>query len=228
MIASHKRASRAAKWAALQACRIVGAQHTADILYVRRLEGYLSAPKIRLLYRVVTGLSGPGEIAEIGSWKGKSTVALALAAKRARRGETVYAIDHHHGVAEDTGLGTRTAQGSTWSAFLGVIAEAGVDDVVKPLRMTSLAGARWLKRQGVRLKFLLVDGAHDEESVTKDLYAFFPLVLPGGLIALDDAKPDGYCPGVYAAYRNVIADETQPIEWAGTLFLVQKRSAGTV
>ncbi len=224
----NKRASRAAKWAAIQACRIVGARQTADVLYVRRLEGYLSAPKIRLLYRVVTGLSGPGEIAEIGSWKGKSTVALSLAVKRAGRGETVYAIDHHHGVAEDTGLGKRTPQGSTWSAFLSVISEAGVNDVVKPLRMTSLAGARWLKRKGVELKFLLVDGAHDEEGVTKDLDAFFPLVLPGGFIALDDAEPDGYCPGVYRAYRKVIEDRTQPFEWAGTLFLVQKRPTDSV
>ena len=228
MNTSRKQTSRAAKWAAIQACRLVGARQTADILYVRRLEGYLSAPKVRLLYRVVSELSGPGEIAEIGSWKGKSTVALSLAVKRAGRGEAVYAIDHHHGVAEDTGRGTRTPQGSTWSTFLSVIDEAGVDDVVKPLRMNSLAGARWLKRQGVQLKFLLVDGAHDEEGVTKDLDAFFPLVLPGGFIALDDAKPDGYCPGVYKAYQKVIADRTQPIEWAGTLFLVQKRSSDPV
>jgi len=225
---SGKQASRAAKWAAIQACRLVGARQTADILYVRRLEGYLSAPKVRLLYRVVSELPGPGQIAEIGSWKGKSTVALSLAVKRAGRGESVYAIDHHHGVAEDTGLCTRTAQGSTWSTFLRVIAEAGVADIVKPLRMNSLAGARWLKRQGVQLKFLLVDGAHDEDGVTKDLVAFFPLVLPSGFIALDDAKPDGYCPGVYKAYQQVIADQTQPIEWAGTLFLVQKRSTEPV
>jgi predicted O-methyltransferase YrrM len=228
MNTSRKQASRAAKWAAIQACRFVGAQQTADVLYVRRLEGYLSAPKVRLLYRVVSELSGPGQIAEIGSWKGKSTVALSLAAKRAGRGETVYAIDHHRGVAEDTGRGTLTPQGSTWSTFLSVIADAGVDDIVKPLRMTSLAGARWLKRQGVQLKFLLVDGAHDEESVTKDLDAFFPLVVPGGLIALDDAKPDGYCPGVYKAYQKVIEDRTQPIEWAGTLFLVKKRATDPI
>jgi predicted O-methyltransferase YrrM len=228
MNTSRKQASKAAKWAAIQACRLIGAQQTADILYVRRLEGYLSAPKVRLLYRVVSEISGSGQLAEIGSWKGKSTVALALAAKRAGRGETVYAIDHHRGVAEDTGLGTWTPQGSTWSTFLSVIAQAGLDDVVKPLRMTSLAGARWLKRQGVQLKFLLVDGAHDEDSVTKDLDAFFPLVVPGGLIALDDAKPDGYCPGVYRAYQKVIEDRTQPIEWAGTLFLVKKRETDPI
>ncbi len=64
--------------------------------------------------------------------------------------------------------------------------------------------------------------------MTKDLDAFFPLVLPGGLIALDDAKPDGYCPGVYRAYQKVIEDRAQPIEWAGTLFLVQKRSTDPI
>jgi predicted O-methyltransferase YrrM len=220
-----KRSSRAAKWVAMQLCRSVGAERTADVLYVRRLEGYLSTPKVRLLYRVVSGLSGPGDIAEIGSWKGKSTVALSLAVKRACRGETVYAIDHHHGVAEHTGLGTRTALGSTWSPFLGTIDRAGVRDIVRPLRMSSLAGARWLSRNGIRLKFLLVDGAHDEDSVTKDLLTFFPLVVAGGLIALDDARPNGCCPGVYTAYQNVIEGETQPIEWAGSLLLVRKTSA---
>ena len=219
-----KRSSRAAKWVAMQLCRSVGAERTADVLYVRRLEGYLSTPKVRLLYRIVSGLSGPGEIAEIGSWKGKSTVALSLAVKRSGRGETVYAIDHHHGVAEDTGLGTRTPRGSTWSPFLGAIDRAGVQDIVHPLRMSSLAGARWLARNGIRLKFLLVDGAHDEDSVTRDLLSFFPLVLSGGLIALDDARPNGCCPGVYTAYQNVIESETQPLEWAGSLLLVSKTS----
>jgi Methyltransferase domain len=226
MKAARKPTSRAAKWLAMKVCRSIGARRTADVLYVRRLDGYLSTPKVRLLYRVVSGLSGPGDIAEIGSWKGKSTVALSLAAKRAGRGETIYAIDHHHGVAEDTGRGTWTPRGSTWSTFLTTIHDAGVEDVVRPLRMTSLAGARWLSRRGVRLKFLLVDGAHDEDSVTSDLIAFFPLVIEGGFLALDDAKPDGYCPGVYSAYRSVIESQTRLVEWAGSLLLVRKNSAG--
>jgi hypothetical protein len=224
--AGEKRISRAAKWVAMHVCRSIGARRTADILYVRRLEGYPSTPKVRLLHRVVSGFSGPGEIAEIGSWKGKSTVALALAVKRGGRGETVYAIDHHLGIVEDARLGTRSAHGNTWSTFLSTIHDAGVKDVVHPLRMTSLAGARWLACRGIQLKFLLVDGAHDEESVTKDLLAFFPLVLPGGFIALDDAKPDAYFRGVHAAYQNVIEKKTRSLKWAGSLLLVQKTSAG--
>jgi hypothetical protein len=101
MVSSSKRVSLAAKWLAMQFCRCVGARQTADVLYARRLEGFLSTPKVKLLYRVVNGLAGPGQIGEIGSWKGKSTVVLSLAAKRAGRGETVYAIDHHLGITAD-------------------------------------------------------------------------------------------------------------------------------
>jgi predicted O-methyltransferase YrrM len=172
----------------------------------------------------VSSLDGPGALAEIGSWKGKSTTALALATRRAGRHDTVYAIDHHRGIAEDTATKTWTAQGSTWPAFLETLREAAVIDLVHPLKMESLAGARWLAENSVRLKFLLVDGAHDEESVTQDLAAFFPLVLPDGLIALDDALPDGSCPGVYRAYQRTVAKQTHPLEWAGSLLLIRKAS----
>lgn len=220
--AKRGRLDHAAKLFAMKLCRMVGAEQAADMLYVRRLEGYLSTPKVRLLYRTALGLAGPGAIAEIGSWKGKSAVALSFAVRRSGRRDPIYAIDHHAGVAEDTGANTYTPQGSTWPVFLETIRAAGVEDLVHPLRMDSLAGARWLAEHSVRLKFLLVDGAHDEESVAGDLQAFFPLVLPGGRIALDDAKPDGYCPGVYRAYQRIIEKQTSPLEWAGSLFLVQK------
>jgi len=220
--AKRGRLDHAAKLVAMKLCRMVGAERAADMLYVRRLEGYLSTPKVRLLYQTALGLGAPGAIAEIGSWKGKSTVALSLAVRRSGRDDRVYAIDHHAGIAEDTGTDTYTPQGSTWPVFLETIRAAGVEDLVHPLRMDSLAGARWLSEHSVRLKFLLVDGAHDEQSVTNDLGAFFPLVLPGGLVALDDAKPDGYCPGVHRAYQRVIEKETRPLEWAGSLFLVQR------
>jgi len=217
-----------AKLLAMKICRVVGAHRAADVLYVRRLEGYLSTPKVRLLYEIASSLDGSGAIAEIGSWKGKSTVALALGVRRAGRGRPIYAIDHHAGIAEDTGTNTWTPQGSTWPAFLSTIRDAGVDDLVQPLRMDSLAGARWLAERSIRLELLFVDGAHDEESVVRDLQAFFPLVVSGGLIALDDAKPGGFSPGVYRAYRRVIEQDVRPLQWAGSLLLVRKaaRAAG--
>jgi predicted O-methyltransferase YrrM len=211
---------------ALQACRVIGARRAADLFYVRLLEGYLSTPKVRLLYATASSLDGPGAIAEIGSWKGKSTVALALGVRRGGRRLPIYAIDHHAGIAEDTGRNTWTPQGSTWPVFLRTIREAGVEDLVRPLKMDSLSGARWLADRAIPLQLLFVDGAHDEESVVRDLEAFFPLVAPGGLIALDDAKPDGFCPGVYRAYQRVIGRDVRPLRWAGSLLLVQRNPRG--
>jgi predicted O-methyltransferase YrrM len=212
----------AAKLLAMRVCRALGARRAADVLYVRRLEGYLSTPKVRLLYDAAAASAGRGAIAEVGSWKGKSTVALALGARRAGHRQPLYAIDHHAGVAEDTRAGTWTPQGSTWAAFLATIRRAGVEDRVHPLKMDSLSGARWLAERAVPVELLFIDGAHDEESVVRDLEAFFPLVLPGGWIALDDAKPEGPCPGVYRAYQRVIEGDVRPLRWAGSLLLTQK------
>lgn len=211
-----------AKLLAMKVCRAIGARRAADLLYVRRLEGYLSTPKVRLLYDVAAATAGRGAIAEVGSWKGKSTVALALGARRAGHRQPLYAIDHHAGVAEDTGTGTWTPEGSTWPAFLSTIRRAAVEDRVHALKMDSLSGARWLAERSVLLELLFVDGAHDEDSVVRDLQAFFPLVLPGGWIALDDAAPDGACPGVYRAFERVIERDVRPVRWAGSMLLTKK------
>ena len=217
---------RKLKWLAEKACRLGGFHQAADVLHVRRLEGFLSRPKIELLYRTVRDLDGPGEIAEIGSWKGKSTVALALAVRRSGRKEAVYAIDHHQGSAEHRPL--LGAEGSTWPDFQRTIREAAVEDLVAPLHMSSSAGARWLAGRGVRLKFLLVDGAHDEASVTADLQSFLPLCLPHSRIALDDATPEATWPGVHQAYLRVLQPRAHEIGWAGSMLIVELDSSGAV
>ena len=60
-------------------CRVLGLRRAADLLYVRLLEGFMTRKGAGLLYDTARNLSGPGDLAEIGSWKGKSTVALGLA-----------------------------------------------------------------------------------------------------------------------------------------------------
>lgn len=211
--------SRKLKWLGEKLCRLAGFDRAADLLYVRRLEGFLSRPKVNLVYQNVLELSGPGEIAEIGSWKGKSTVALALAVRRSGRTERVYAIDHHHGSEEHREL--LGPSGSTWPDFQQTLREAHVEDLVVPLKMKSTDGARWLAEHGVRLKFLLVDGAHDEESVAQDLRSFLPLCLSGCRIALDDAEPETWWPGVYRAYERVLKHRAREIRWAGKMLLVE-------
>ena len=90
--------------------------------------------------------------------------------------------------------------------------------------MDSISGARWLSERGVRLRFLFLDGAHDEQSVRADLQAFLPLMLPGSWIALDDARPDGPFPGVYRAYESLLKPRAREVAWGGPMLLVQLSS----
>src|SRR6185503_8996377 len=65
---------------------LVGRQEEATVLWARTLPGWFSRHEIRLLYRTVCGLEGPGDIAEVGSWKGRSTVVLGRAVRDAGLG----------------------------------------------------------------------------------------------------------------------------------------------
>ena len=200
--------------------RLVGWHRRADLLHVRRLEGFLTRKKATLLYDGLRCMDHPGPVVEVGSWKGKSTVALALATRRAGGVGPVYAVDHHEGSEEHREQ--IAAEGSTWGAFQAAIRGARVEDIVHPLRMDSLAGAKWLGEHGVRPQFFFLDGAHDEASVRADLQAYIPLLAPGCYVAMDDARPDGKFPGVHRAYQELLAPlVAREIGWGGPVLLVQ-------
>lgn len=200
--------------------RLVGWHRRADLLHVRRLEGFLTRKKATLLYDALRAMDRPGPVVEVGSWKGKSTVALALATRRAGGKGPVYAIDHHEGSEEHKEQ--IAAEGSTWGAFQAAIRGADVEDIVHPLRMDSLSGAKWLAEHGVRPQFFFLDGAHDEASVRADLEAYIPLLPPGCFVAMDDARPDGKFPGVNRAYQDLLKPMVaREIGWGGVVLLVQ-------
>jgi hypothetical protein len=54
------------------------------------------------------------------------------------------------------------------------------------IRMTSVAGARELKKKGEKLDCIYIDSIHDEENIVKDLYCWLPLVREGGVVSGHD------------------------------------------
>jgi predicted O-methyltransferase YrrM len=143
---------------------------------VYTLPGMLTYDEVDCLYRLGQMNHCNGVIVEIGSWQGKSTIALALGAAKAHR-EKIYAIDPHavqpeEGYLEDTG-----------ATFVANIKRASVDGQVIPMIMTSKEAARdW--RQPIRL--LWIDGDHRYESVKQDFLLWEPFVVDGGIIAMHD------------------------------------------
>jgi MMP 1-O-methyltransferase len=143
------------------------------------VEGYLTEQEGSLLYELARKCTAPGVIVEIGSWKGRSTICLALGSK-AGQGKTVYAIDPHTGTRE-----TREAFGpiSTFHEFADNMRRAGVEDVVVPLVHASADVARTFD-EPVALVF--IDGDHEYESVKQDFDDWYPKLVEGGTVALHD------------------------------------------
>lgn len=145
-----------------------------------RVTGWLTPREGEFLYRTARQCSGSGVIVEIGSWKGKSTIWIAAGSKMGSKAK-VYAIDPHTG-SSDCGK-AHSGKSHTFEEFEKNIRSAGVDDIVVPIVKTSEEASKgWSKP----VEFLFIDGAHEYEFVAKDFLLWFPQLIEGGTIALDD------------------------------------------
>lgn len=204
---------------------LLGRPDESTFWLVRSLPGMLPKDEVRFLYRVAATAPGPGDVAEVGSWMGKSTVTIARALIDAGRTDCrVWAIDHHVGSEEHADFIAR--QGSTLAGFERNVRSAGVRHLVEPLVMTTVPAAAELTRRGVRLRLAFIDGAHDEDSVRADLRALRPLMNPRALMAFHDCDPNGGAfPGVWRALESeLLRGEADAVEHVGTLWVVRLRS----
>ena len=185
--------------------------------------GFCKHDELRLLYRTAGTAPDPGDVAEIGSWKGRTTITLARALKDHGIAHCrVFAIDHHQGSEEHRDeIGRR---GSTLSVFRQNLRAAAVTDVIETLVMEAPQAAEILAQRGIQLRMLFIDGAHDEGSVRRDIRAFLPLVRLGGIIALHDCEPGGAFPGVWKAFQSELAGRVEVVARASSLMVTRRRA----
>ena len=113
-----------------------------------------------------------GEVVEIGSFQGKSTIWLA------QENPKVIAIDPHEGKTDDEQLRP------TLIAFKKHIKQAGVEKKVNVLVARSQdVVATWESP----IKLLFIDGLHEYKPVLSDYKSWSPYLANGGIIALHDA-----------------------------------------
>lgn len=154
------------------------------------VEGWLAIDDAVWLARYVARVAARDAnpvIVEIGSWKGRSTIAMALALRRAGRG-TLFAIDPH--------LGVSSSPSDTMPEFLSNLNNAGVADLVEPIRTFSREPLERFADRSV--SFLFLDGSHDYDEVVRDIAAWEPKMAENAVIAFDDAD----WPGVNQAIRE--------------------------
>jgi predicted O-methyltransferase YrrM len=144
------------------------------------VEGFLSEREMRFLCLLGAVPTAAGEVLEIGSFKGRSTIILAKASALAGDGH-VNAVDPMTAPSiTDPDL---RGSASSYEDFRANIEKHGVSDHVRHHRELSWELAtKWNKP----IRLLWVDGDHTYDGTRKDLEVFTPHLSDGAIVAFHD------------------------------------------
>lgn len=156
--------------------------------------GFMPADEGLALHDAAERAAKIGDLLEIGTYCGKSTIYLAAAAATADR--VVVTVDHHRGSEEqqpgweyhDPALvDPRVGLMDTLPAMRHTLHAAGVEDRVIAIVGRSPAVARlWNTPVGL----VFIDGGHTDEHAQGDYEGWAHHVAPGGLLVIHDVFPD--------------------------------------
>ncbi len=170
-----------------------------------QVEGWLYLDEAWALHETVRTFGSPTDrvtVVEIGSWKGRSTIALAsgIEARGGHDAGKVIAIDPHTGTEDGPEIGPA----STVDEFRKNIAAAGIEPMVELVVATShLARARFTP---CSVDILFVDGSHHYEDVKTDILDWQPALKDLSVVAFNDPS----LPGVYWALRELVVRRSSP------------------
>lgn len=142
----------------------------------RFTENWFTEDSCATLARLVRRVEDvPGRIVELGSWEGRSTLAIADATER-----PIHAVDHWNGAESDT---YQREQVKTRNVFAQWKVNLANHPHVTPFRMDWLQYAQ-LEQSPVALVF--IDADHTLPEVSAQIDAFRQVMSPGGIICGDD------------------------------------------
>lgn len=196
------------------------------ITTARGIEGWLADGEAEALIAAArqAGLAAvqrEAAFVEIGSYCGKSTVVLGLAARTLDRPVRILAIDPFQGCLGAADGGIVHTQ-PTFDRFLDNIRKEGLAGIVQPLRAPSYQ-VSW---EGP-IDLLFIDGLHDYPNVARDFHHFAASVEPGGLVVFHDYAP--YYPGVRTFVEELLADGCyEVIRQVDSLAVLRKSNAAAI
>jgi hypothetical protein len=183
---------------------------TIDISRAEPIQGWMSVKELQWLAATAQACQ---VIVEVGSWKGRSTKALATHVSG-----LVYAVDHWRGSANDRGETrnevAKRGSNAVFADFLSNLSREVESRKVIPIQAESSEAVQMLQSaldgEGAGLVFL--DGDHAYESVKRDIKNYRQFVRKGGVFAGHDYSSTW--PGVIKAVdedvpgREVVRGET--------------------
>ena len=149
---------------------------------VAGVEGQLTPKEVRLLFLLAALPTTAGEIVEIGSFKGKSTIVLAKGAELTASPRVVAVDPLTSPSITDPHLGGKA---SGWDDFQTNLKQAGVEKNVEFHQQFSFELAQvWTKDRKIRL--LWIDGDHTHAGTKTDFDLFAPFLADGAIVAFHD------------------------------------------
>lgn len=155
----------------------------------------------------------PAVVVEVGVWKGASVVTMAREIQRLKLDAFVIAIDTWLGSSEHylwekflPDLDFEFGYPRLYQKFAANIVNEGLRDFVVPLPLDSINGFQLLKAKAIRPDVLHIDAGHDYLSVMADLKAWWPQLMPGGVLIGDDYFRPLIGPGKWPEVRQAFDD----------------------
>jgi len=186
---------------------------------ISKIEGWLKTEEAELLIettaRALNDLPTCQAIVEIGSYCGRSTIAIGKVVQRMAPTVRVYAIDPHEGELGASGIDFYVVA-PTLNKLTQNIAQENLTDVVQILQQYSY-NVNWHKPIGM----LFIDALHDYKNVACDFYQFSSWVSTDGYIAFHDYAD--YYPGVKSFVDEILAgNHYHLIDIRRSLIVLQK------
>lgn len=151
------------------------------------IQGWMALPELRWLAARAAACTGP--IIEVGSWLGRSTMALSAAPG------PVYAVDHWLGskgeVVDGAGMpGSHALAAQLGQAGMLAQFKANLRDCPNVVAVCADSAAAVAKLAallgGTKAAMCFIDSGHTYAEVAADIAAYRPLLAPGGLLCGHD------------------------------------------
>ncbi|MGB3192154.1 MAG: class I SAM-dependent methyltransferase, partial [Limnoraphis sp.] len=183
---------------------------------VEAIEGFMMPGQEEYLFNKVSSLSDDAVIVEVGSFKGRSTVAMAYACIGTNR--KIYSIDTWDG--NDSDFPDR----NFFEIWKKNVKDNNLLDYVVPLQGYSHdILSRWNELvENQKIDFIFIDGSHQYLDVLKDFELSFPLIKEDGWIAFHDVIQTW--PGPERVWHNIAKLYLINHEYSSTLACGQKNS----
>lgn len=195
---------------------------------IEEIKGFMPNHEGEALMSWAKTFSKIGPLLEIGSFCGKSSIYLGLAAKE--KNQVVFTIDHHKGSEEhqlneeyfDPEIYDESLNSvNTFPLFLKNIRIFDLEDSVIPIVGSSASVAKgWNKNLGM----VFIDGSHSLESATLDYESWGSHIKNGGALVIHDIFEDpnlgGQAP--YEIYKRALNDGYKLYERVDTIVCLTK------